>query len=436
MDQIELEGMPRAATLRLVASEGQVLVAWGNSLVCRYESDDNGMRNLVIVALTDAGRRIDEVARVFGLTATYVSILRGRAHRDGSAGLVKRRGRPRKLSERQVARAQVWAGAGWTQRAIADRLGVARSVIGEVLARVGPAPVQDVLPEPAAAVESELTDLADAEEPDAEEPGTDAEVTVPVQVGNGFTGSARIATGTRSCRYAGAMLLYPYLHMVGAGQVFASLTGGPARRYDDLSVLTSATLAFALGVPAVEGTKHLRRADAGAATGLDLTPQLATLRARLGVLADGSDPLALQRGFAAGMLAADPADDPVYFVDDHFVPYAGARPVAKGWNTKRRHAQPGRDDTVVTDARGRRSRPCRRVLVGRGGVWCSSPSRPGARRRRARSGRPRSRPGRRPGLRRASPQRTPAAGPAGPTRQRARPTGRVASRAAGSGPAR
>src|SRR5665648_363600 len=295
MDQIELEGMPRAATLRLVASEGQVLVAWGNSLVCRYESDDNGMRNLVIVALTDAGRRIDEVARVFGLTATYVSILRGPpAARRACGG----------------ARAQVWAGAGWTQRAIADRLGVARSVIGEVLARVGPAPVQDVLPEPAAAVESELTDLADAEELDTEEPGTeesgtDAEVTVPVQVGNGFTGSARIATGTRSCRYAGAMLLYPYLHMVGAGQVFASLTGGPARRYDDLSVLTSATLAFALGVPAVEGTKHLRRADAGAATGLDLTPQLATLRARLGVLADGSDPLALQRGFAAGMLAAD-----------------------------------------------------------------------------------------------------------------------------------
>ena len=30
MDKIELEGMPRAATLRLVASEGQVLVAWGN----------------------------------------------------------------------------------------------------------------------------------------------------------------------------------------------------------------------------------------------------------------------------------------------------------------------------------------------------------------------------------------------------------------------
>lgn len=357
MDQIELDGMPRAATLRLVASDGQVFVSCGDSLVCRYDADDKGMRNLVIVALTDAGRRIDEVARVFGLSATYVSIMRGRAKQDGSAGLVKRRGRPRKLSDRQVARAQEWAGAGWTQRAIADRLGVSHTVIGEVLARVGPAPVQDVLPEPVATVEPAVADLepavADAEPVGAQETHPEAGLAVRVQVGAGFTGSARIATGTRSCRYAGAMLLYPYLHMVGTEQIFASLTGGPARRYDDLSVLTTTTLAFALGAGAVEGTKHLRRADAGACVGLDLTPQLATLRARLGVLADGSDPLALQRGLATGMLAADPAGDPVYFVDDHFVAYSGARPLAKGWNTKRRHAQRGRDDTVLTDARGR-----------------------------------------------------------------------------------
>ena len=109
MDQEELEGMPEPAVLRLHASDGQVLVTFGRTLVYRYEADDIGMRNMAIVALTDAGRRVDEVAAVFGLTATYVSILRGRARLKGSAGLVRRRGRPPKLSDRQVTQARVWA---------------------------------------------------------------------------------------------------------------------------------------------------------------------------------------------------------------------------------------------------------------------------------------------------------------------------------------
>src|SRR5665647_1387576 len=128
MRQGELAGMPEPAALRLLAADGQVLVTHGRTLVYRYEADDTGMRNLAIVALTDAGRRIDEVALLFGLTATYVSMLRGRARQGGS-----------------VAQAQVWAGSGWTQQAIADQLKVARSVISELLARVGPAPVQDAL---------------------------------------------------------------------------------------------------------------------------------------------------------------------------------------------------------------------------------------------------------------------------------------------------
>ena len=356
MDQGELEGMPEPAVLRLHTSDGQVLVTWGRVLVYRYEVDDIGMRNLAIVALTDAGRRVDEVAAVFGLTATYVSILRGRARTHGSVGLVARRGRPPKLSERQVTRARVWAGEGWTNQAISERLGVARSVISVLLARLGPAPMQDGLPatsstEPEHEHESTVAEPVDTEvtmadlEPVVDEPAT--ELVAPP------AGSAAIATGSYPCRYAGAMMLYPYLHLVGAQAIFATCTGGPARRYGYLGVLTTAALGFALGAGTVEGTKHLRRAEAGAAVGLALTPELSTLRARLSALADNCDPLGLQRAFAAGMLAADPAADAVYFVDDHFVPYAGAQPVAKGWNTKRRHAQPGRDDTLLVDARGR-----------------------------------------------------------------------------------
>src|SRR5664279_3421754 len=457
MRQGELEGMPEPAALRLLAADGQVLVTHGRTLVYRYEADDTGMRNLAIVALTDAGRRIDEVALLFGLTATYVSMLRGRARQGGSAALVRhRRGRPPKLTGRQVAQAQVWAASGWTQQAIADQLKVARSVISELLARVGPAPVQDVLtptgntdiesesPETVAGPDDTTAATSDIEptapepavtEPAAPEPAvTEPAVTEPVvtePVVAGFTGtpvgSARATAGVYRCRYAGAMLLYPYLHQVGAEDVFATLTGAPARRYNDLAVLTTATVGFALGVDTVEGTKHLRRADAGAAVGLGVAPQLTTLRARLSALADGPDPLALQRAFAAGMLAADPAPDPVYFVDDHFVAYSGARPVAKGWNTKRRHAQPGRDDTLLVDARGR---------VGRGGVWCSSPWRPAGHRCRPRSGRRRSRPGRAPGQRPAFRRRRPAAAPTGRTRRPVRTTVPVASPAAGPHPVR
>ena len=351
--------MPEPTVLRLLISDGQCLVACGRVLVYRYDVDDIGMRNLAIVALTDAGRRVDEVAAVFGLTATYVSMLRGRARTDGSAGLVRRRGRPPKLSDRQISQAREWSSAGWTQQQIADRLGVARSVISELLARLGPAPVQQILPT-AEDPTAEPTEDPTEQPSDGSSDGS-SEQTMPEPVLAGptgavpvaFAGSARIATGAHACRYAGAMLLYPYLHRVGAEAIFATVTGGPARRYDDVSVLTTATVGFGLGIDTVEGSKHLRRAEAGAAVGLGSVPELKTLRTRLGALADGADPLRLQRAFAAGMLSADPAADPVYFVDDHFVPYAGARPVAKGWNTKRRHAQPGRDDTLIVDARGR-----------------------------------------------------------------------------------
>ena len=357
VDQVELEGMPEPGVLRLLTSDGQCLVTFGRVLVYRYDSDDIGMRNLAIVALTDAGQPIKDVAATFGLTATYVSILRSRARVQGSAGLVRRLGRPPKLSARQITQAREWASAGWTQQAIADQFGVARSVISEVLARLGPAPVQQLLPEPTDEPTDESADES-ADEPtdeSADESGMGGPVVAwPAdQVRAVFTGSARIGSGTYPSRYAGAMLLHSYLHRVGAQAIFATLSGGPARRYDDLAVLSCATLGFALGIDTVEGSKHLGRAEAGAAVGLECVPELKTFRTRLGALADGSDPLGLQRAFAAGMLAADPAADPVYFVDDHFVPYSGARPVAKGWNTKRRHAQPGQDDTMLVDARGR-----------------------------------------------------------------------------------
>src|SRR5450759_1201903 len=62
VDHAELDGMPEPVVLALVVCDGRCLVSVGRSLVYRFDVDDIGMRNLAIVALTDAGRRVDEVA--------------------------------------------------------------------------------------------------------------------------------------------------------------------------------------------------------------------------------------------------------------------------------------------------------------------------------------------------------------------------------------
>jgi len=115
----------------------------------------------------------------------------------------------------------------------------------------------------------------------------------------------------------------------------------------------AAMFAFALGSSSLEGSKHLQLADAGLLVGVERFPHLRTLRPRLGALADSVDPLGVQVAFAKAMLDADRDPPEVLFVDEHFVAYTGARPVSKGWNTRRRHAEPGRHETVIVDDRWR-----------------------------------------------------------------------------------
>ena len=171
-------------------------------------------------------------------------------------------------------------------------------------------------------------------------------------------GSSRLAQATVGSRYAGAMLLHAFFDRVGAQAVFAPLAGaGPvsarSRRFDDVALLTATTVAFALGVGSVEATKHLVRDQIGPLAGCDRLPELRTLRPRLGELAGACDPLRLQADLAAAMIAAEAPLLGLYFVDDHFVPYEGAKPVGKGYNTKRGHAQKGLADTQGSDYHGR-----------------------------------------------------------------------------------
>ena len=118
-----------------------------------------------------------------------------------------------------------------------------------------------------------------------------------------------------------------------------------------MALLSAVSMCFALARH-VEQFKHLAAADAGPLAGWRYC-RLRTLRSHLARIADGAHPVAVQAMFAAAMLTADPVTSGVYYVDDHFVPYTGAKPVAKGWNNKRGRAERGRADTHVTAHDGR-----------------------------------------------------------------------------------
>jgi hypothetical protein len=346
--QAIMVGMPEPADLRAVVHNGRTAVMVGSRVLACYDSGDLTMRNLVLVMLTELGFRGVRVAEVFGLTPEHLSTVRGHVRRYGSASLMQRRGRPSKLSAEQVRQARSWKAGGLSDAEIARRLGVFHKT-GARAAAGG-----DAVVEAQSGLDLEAAGLMEAPEPagssDVDDAGRPAVAGV----------TARITTGRFDSRYAGAMLLHAFTDRVGATDLFAEAVGvvspalvGRSRRFDDIAVLSATSTVFALGFASLEQAKHPDRAQVGPVAGIDVLPELRTLRPRLAAIADRCDALALQRSLAKAMLDAEPIESGLYFIDDHFIPYTGALPVGKGWNTKRRLAEPGRVDTAVVDARGR-----------------------------------------------------------------------------------
>jgi hypothetical protein len=387
-----LEGMPEPTDLRRDHVGEQVLLSVRGRVLAGYHVRDLGMRNLAVVTLRSVGFSGRRVAQVLGLSEPYVATLYHRGLREGSAGVVRASGRPPKLSAENRRRARVWQDQGVSNVEIGRRLGVHDTTIGRALPSARPieadraegqgeldlaagcepatqpAPAPEPAPRPETEPETEAGPEPEPEpesqpepEPEPEsqpepepEPESQPEPEVGAEPEAASWGSARIGAGCYQSRYAGAMLLHAFTDRVRVEEVFAAATGrGRGWRFDDTAILTATSTLFALGFATMEQAKHPDRAQVGPVAGIAALPQLRTLRPRLAAIADACDPLGLQRRFAQAMLAADPCESGVYFVDEHFMPYAGKLPVRKGYNTKRRHAEPGRVDTTICDAAGR-----------------------------------------------------------------------------------
>jgi hypothetical protein len=367
-----LDGTLDPADLHAVIQSGQTVLMVGTVAVAAYETGDVGLRNIAVVTLTEMGFPGRRVGEVVGLTREYVSELRGQVRREGSTRLVRGRGRPPKLSEAQVRQARAWKAAGMRDAEIARRLKVDHKTAARVVADVRVV-VQGELDLPAAAQPgSAVEDAPDAVEGElphvpADAPASPIESTVDIAGWSGpdgpaapvepVAGAARIGTGSFGTRYAGAALLHAFTDRVDIAGIFAAAAAAGVNqaglRLDYLAVLAATSMVFGLGFASLEQAKHPDRAQVGPVVGIDVLPDLRTLRPRLSAIADRCDPLSLQKAIATAMLQVEPNLSGVYFVDEHFIPYTGALPVAAGWNTKRRHAEPGWVDTVIADPKGR-----------------------------------------------------------------------------------
>ncbi len=139
-----LEGMPDPEPLRLHTHQGESFVLSGKWVLFRFDTADTGMRKLAMVSLTQARHPVKTVAAVFGVTPTYVSMLRTTARERGSAGLVKTMGRPVTLSAAQLTQARSWAQEGMSGQEIARRLGVSDTMISRLVGAGRTTPASDL----------------------------------------------------------------------------------------------------------------------------------------------------------------------------------------------------------------------------------------------------------------------------------------------------
>jgi Helix-turn-helix domain len=378
MDDQQLAGMPHPWPLRVTRTgDGRaVAVHAGPLLLSAFGAGDLEMRDLVICSLTEGSRfQGRTVAAAFGIQPSQVSRIRSRYRQHGASGLVHQMGRPPILSVARLRQARQWAGQGIAHAEIGHRLGVSRSRISELIKQHGTLPAPGLLFGETGDTEVSGAGPATGDGGDTapwQRPGTTESTTTSAGgqsagdepadgEGAGWRVATRIESGTVACRYAGAMLVHAFADRIGAGGLLRAGTGASAAGTGsaagagagDLGVLVCTQMSFTLGALTLEQTKHLAAADAGALAGLTALPSLRTWRQRLGEIADGSDPLALQRRLASQMLAIEPAESQVYLADDHLAEYTGHQGVAMGRNPRRGKPTKGHDDTYICDLAGR-----------------------------------------------------------------------------------
>jgi transposase len=310
----------------------QQVVQVGSFPIQVYGSHEVWVKRQTMVGLAEGGAfKVGTIAGAFGVSRQYLSVLRTRYREEGSHALDGgRRGPkgPSKVTPRLSGQMRDLRKQGFSLRRIAEKVSRSkRKVSYDTVRRVlAGEPEQPPLPEVGESLAGKEESIESA----------------PIE--------PKVVS-----RYAGVMLLYVGLAVLGLWQAFQELrvSLGQAARYDLNRIVATVALGFALRLGSIERFKTALQRDFGALIGTPSVPTVRTLRRRVAELAESLDAVSLNRIMFRNYVRAEPVWEGVYYLDGHFCPYTGEEPTAKGWDAKRRLARPGQTDMYVHDVNGR-----------------------------------------------------------------------------------
>lgn len=326
-----------APGLRVERASEQQIVSVGATPIACYGACDVTSRRHVMVHLAEAGRLKGlDIAAAFEVTPVYLSLLRGQYREQGSAALTAGRlgpHGPMKVTARLEARVLALRQKGLSYRAIAAKLSGEEGICYQTVRRI--------VQKQSARQESLLGVEVAAVEP------------VPA-MDHGAELEQRVSPPQGETAYAGAMLLHVALGQLGLWSVFEKLGARLNRRRLAVAQLVGIiALGFALRLKSLEGFKTALRRDFGMLLGLASIPSVQTLRSQVADLAQSVQPGLVVEKLLEAYVKLEPVWEGAYYIDGHFCPYTGDRPLPKGWNAQRRLAEPGQTDVYVHDAAGR-----------------------------------------------------------------------------------
>ncbi|GAC1380949.1 MAG: hypothetical protein NVSMB43_22270 [Pseudarthrobacter sp.] len=335
-----------AAALIEDAEGGRVLLH--GELAYTWKAGDDASRRLAAAALADlkAGT-VAGISAAFGIEPGTLWRWRRRREQEGVAGLVSDKRGPkgtRILTGDVVAEILRRRQSGQSLRAIGASVGMSASSVSRALepgtgpavapggpdvsVEAGPLPVvpgpADRSPERAAA----RAGLIRYAEP-------------------AFTPAARVPL-------AGLFLALPALEATGllscAREVYGAL---PSGFYGLETMLTESVFRTLSGEPRAEGSTRIDPTALGRVLGLDRSPEVKTIRRKLGALAAAGKAPELLQAMASRLLERkDGGLAAVLYVDGHVRAYQGTRKIAKNHSTRLKFPAPATVETWVSDADG------------------------------------------------------------------------------------